>query len=350
MATDADLLDLVVPERASKFRLDVLDATLSYIGTLGAQADAPATVENNINRTIKRTLNGVKIPRNVSAAVNPYTDRVRPMMVLENGSEYPLGVFLYADRSRLIDTAGEDHEASLVDQSIILDQGIAQAYSVPAGTVITTAITTLLATTPLVSYVVDQTAQQVGSALTWPAGTSLLKIVNDLAALAGFYSLFFDNAGVARVVVVPDLTTTTPTLTYAKGGRVLRSSIVRSDDALDTPNRYVAVDSSGSGFSGVWDVPADAPWSAANRGYIVTSTVTVQGLASTSDAAAAAKAAGQQDTSYEHLKFSTPPDPRHDTFDVIEFDGARWREQAWAITLREGTAMKHDLRRVYSAS
>jgi hypothetical protein len=352
--TTTELLDLDgVAARTSTFRLDVVDASLTLIGTLGAGADQPASVENNINRTVKRTMSGVRIPPSELAAVRPYSDRVRPVMVLENGVELPVGVFLFGDLSRTIDTAGTEAEASLVDQTVILDTGIAEPYSVPAGKSLTVAMGEILAASPVAAYDVAQTGQVAGSPLAWPAGASRLRVLSDLAATAGFYSPYFDNAGTCRLVAVPDLSAASASIVYAQGGvdtgRVIRGSIVRSDDTLGAPNRYVAVDASGQGggFVGAYDVPATAPHSAANRGFVISRTVEVQGLATQADATAAAKAAGLQDTSYEHLQFASPPDPRHDTFDVVEFDGAVWREQSWTMTLREGEPMKHVLRRVY---
>ena len=51
---------------------------------------------------------------------------------------------------------------------------------------------------------------------------------------------------------------------------------------------------------------------------------------------------------YTCVSFSSAPDPRHDTFDVIDLLGVRYREQRWSTRLEEGAVMAHDLRRVYS--
>lgn len=353
MATTDELLDLDVGFRQSTFRLDLLDMSFNLIGELAADADSPPTVDNNINRTTKRTMTGLRVASPADlAAIDPFGDRLRPVMVLENGATFDLGVLLFGDLSRAPDTPGGHAELSLLDQTFIVDQPIAAGVSVAAGANLAAFASQFLTDLGLPRVDVAPSGAVAGSALAWPVETSGRAIVNHLADLLGYYSLFFDNSGYARLIPVPDLTGEPPEVFYGPGGRVYHSTIVESDDLLVAPNRFLVVDTSATNRTpifGVYEVPASAPHSIASRGFAVTEAIRVQGLATVEDAAAAAAARGQTDSGgYAHLTFSGAPDPRHDTFTVVEFDGVLWREQSWSLPLEEGAAMRHSLRRVYS--
>jgi len=66
------------------------------------------------------------------------------------------------------------------------------------------------------------------------------------------------------------------------------------------------------------------------------------------EATAAARTIGIRYTVVERANFNTPPDPRHDSYDVCIFAGERWREVAWSMTLEEGGIMSHTLIRAYA--
>lgn len=350
MATDTELLDLVAPLRVSSFRFDVLDSSLAYAGTLEVTADATPTVSNDTNRAIKRTLSGVKLPPAAAAGVNPFADRVRPTMILANGSEWPLGVFLFGNWSRTPDTPDLGGEGGLVDQTLIVDDPIAKSVTLPQGASLSDFVEQLLNDVGLPAVDVASSPLTAGKALTWPIGTSRLAVLKAVAELLGYYTLYFDAGGTARMVPVPELAYADPDLTYAAGGRVLHSTIVESDDTMDAPNRFVVIDTGATvaPLVGTWDVPGGAPHSYLNRGFYMTDVRDVQGLATQADADAAAAAIGQAaGAGYAHLEFASAPDPRHDTFQLVEFDGVVWREESWTMPLAEGAAMGHKLRRVY---
>lgn len=333
--------------RVSTFRFDLLSSGLATIGQLHPLRGPVPAVENNINRTIKRTLTDLRLPPDELADVDVFAHRVRPVMVLQDGSEHPLGVFLFADRSTPVDTAGTPGAVSLVDQTLIIDQGIPASYGVPAGRNVAAAALDAFAAAGVVDAAVDPTATALGSARTWPAGrTTWRQVLADLGDVAGFYSPYFDNAGRGRLAAVPDLETAPATIAYGAGGIAYRGSILASDDTLAAPNRYVVIETTPTPnpIVGVYEVPAGAPHSIARRGFAVTKVIERQGLPDNEAARVAARAAGQSDSSSAYLAFASAPNPIHDTFDVVAFEGVRYREQSWKLPLAEGAAMTHELR------
>jgi hypothetical protein len=54
-----------------------------------------------------------------------------------------------------------------------------------------------------------------------------------------------------------------------------------------------------------------------------------------------------QNSVTEQIQFSTPPDPRHDSYDVCLLQGQLWLERSWSMTLVEGASMQHTCTRFY---
>lgn len=361
MPTTDELLNLEgIGQRSSTFRFDVLDQGLSLIGSVMPDQSSSPTVSHDSGRTIMRTLDGLLLPPGTWEDLNLASDRIRPTMVLENGASFALGVFLFGDVPKARSTEGRTLTASLVDQTLILDQGVDRTVSVAPFTPIVDAIESLLVGSPLIAWTIAASGVTTGAAwLTWPVGTSLYKILTELAQMAALYSPYFDRDGALQFQPVPDLATAIPTVTYATGRNIFTGTIAESDDLLTAPNRYIVTDTSATDnpVSGVWDVPADAPNSFVHRGFHVTRVENMQGLVDNAAAAAAAMALGQQDRSaLSHVEFAGPPDPRHDANDVISYligdsttDG-KYREFAWSMRLIEGGDMRHSLRRVYGVA
>lgn len=356
--SDADLLDLVYGLRVSGFRYELLDAANQPVGTLDVDDTGGAPqVTNNINRTIKRSMQGLVLPPAMQADVNPLVHRVRPWMTLSNGSEFPVGVFLFADLSGERHSFGDIGHGTMSDQGLILDQPIPKGTGYAPGRLISEAIASEFRKAGLTSWDIDPTITgRIGAAVAWPAGTHRSVVCADLCALGGAYSPYFSNAGLITVDRVHDLSTATPVLRYFtdQRSRIFDATTTVSSDVLDAPNLYIVIDGSAadSPVVGSYSIPASAPHSFANRGFHVSRVIDADGLENIAAAVARAKAAYNSGAgaAYAHVQFASPPDPRHDTFQVIAYDDLNYQEQEWTMTLREGTDMTHHLRRSYNPS
>lgn len=351
--TTEDLLDLApsIGQRSSTFRYDLLDATGATIGSVTPESSQVPTITNDSTRAIKRDLRGFVLSPTDEAAVNPVSDRIAPSMVLQNGDVLPWGRFVFVDGSRAPQTAGTWFRGAMLDQGFILDQALPTSIGYGEGASIRAALLALFADVGLADAFVDTFSNTVAKPIAWPAGTSRLVVMNELAAMAGCYSVFFDNTGQARVELVPDLAVVPADRTYPLGGNIYNGSVLITDNILTSPNRYVVIDSSATDapIVGVYDVPASAPHSFANRGFYVARVITEQGLGTQAAAEARGAAAAAQDAAdFTWVSFSSAPDPRHDTFDVVELLGVRYREQRWSCPLQEGAVMAHDLRGIYT--
>lgn len=351
MSTDAELLDLEVSIRTDLFRFDLLDSSNNKIGVV--YPDYGVQIENNSAQAIKRRMSSFHLNPDDVAAIDILSNRIRPMMALENGSEYPLGIFLFAEASQSRFSYGLELEATLVDQSLILAQTLSDTVSFPTNTLVTDAIQNVAAAAGITSVSIDSSATVLGTPQNWVAGkqaTTYLAILEQLCALAGFHSPYFTSAGVLRCRTLQDLTTASASLVYADGGRIVSESMLESNDLLQAPNRYKVLDSSAtaSAVSITYDIPDSAPHSYARRGFRITKYVEAPGVANQDQATVLAQVAATQDpAAWETVHFSGPIDPRHETFDVISYRGVSYLELSWRMQLVAGGYMDHEIKRIY---
>lgn len=360
MATTTDLLDLDgIGQRAESFRFDLLDKSLHRIGTVQVPrlGGTIPEIENVTTRATKRAMRGFQLPPGTADDVNPYTDRIRPVMVLENGAEIHMGVFLFLSATSYIQSQGTTLGSDLADQGLILDQPIVETLSFAPYANIADCLVRcfdIAGFTPD-RYVIDQLNATLGTTgVQWRAGTRLVSCMNQLCARGGAYSVFFTASGLGRVKVVQDISQIPPTVSYAYGpnGNVIRDSIVATSQTIFAPNRYLVTDTSANAapVTGTYVVPATAPHSFENIGYYRTQVITEQGLPDTFAAQRRAMVEYVQDAAdYLWASFSGVIDPRHDTFDIIAVDGDRYRELKWGpVQLAPGAIMPHDLRLIYT--
>jgi hypothetical protein len=81
---------------------------------------------------------------------------------------------------------------------------------------------------------------------------------------------------------------------------------------------------------------------------VITEPVQAQGLDTEAEAVAAARDAYLRSRHVASVSFSTPPDPRHDLWNVIAYAGVPWRERRWAMRCQPGAAMTHEARRTFT--
>lgn len=363
------LLDLApwVGQRQATFRFDRINAvTGEFMGQIHPIRSNP-TLTHDTSRTVKRQLS-LTLGAEDAAEVNVLQDRILVYMVFGNGQEYPLGRYIFTQQSNQVFSSGELSNVTLADEMFMVDQQITEAFDasnlaltatlgIPSvsvgtglanrGTSVSTALQVLLlgfdiqAEVEASPFVVNQ---------AWAAGTQRGQIMETMALVADYFSPWFDNNGTLRYLRAFNPALEIPDFDWDQGNQVLRSSIVRQNDAITAPNRFIVIsNSSGSPavpVVGSADVPLNAPNSLENRGFLIPSVNDLQVL-TTVQAQAIAENLVQRQTIYETVSITTAPDPRHDSYNVIAWQGDLWLELNWSMTLREGSPMTHTLRRAY---
>jgi hypothetical protein len=361
-----DLLDLApyVGQVGCTFRFDVIDGPTGVRrGELHPIRDTVPTLEHDTTNTISRKVSNVTLGVGDAAWFRPLSDRVQVSMVLgdRNATTYPLGRYIVADDSAVRYSQGDQVPLTLYDEMFIVDQELERGFNA-GGQPADVAITRLLDGLPVGDLDMDA-PNGPGATNAWGAGSSRGTALTELATVGGYFKPFFNHAGRLRVRAAFEPGDRPADIDLDYPPRVYRETIVRQSDLITAPNRFIVrSNSTGSELGpegeelpvpgpvvGIYDVPSSAPHSITQRGFVISKTVEAQVRTQTA-AAVYARTMGVQRTIYERCEVTTPPDPRHDGYDVVQFDGVLWLEIGWSMPLVSGGGMRHTLRRAYPST
>lgn len=340
------------------------------------------SISHDTTRTVKRTMS-LALGTVDTARFDPVRHRVLVSMTV-GGVTYPLGRYMAVDRTRAGSTGGDQASIAFTDELAQVATPIEIGFTVPQvglnplgmvgvniGVMIRSLLGRFLLFDPRVSWggvgasvlesggyipvEMDIEPTPYVSSAAWRAGTSGGQVLEDLAMAGDYWSPWMDNRGTFRMTRTfdPASPSTVPLSDWDVTRAVIRSSVSYTDDLLTAANRFVVISNRGSGVNatqairGSYDVPSEAPWSIANRGFVIADIRDVQ-VESVEAAQVAARNMGRRQQVYERAQVSTPPDPRHDSYNVIRWRGVPWLELAWTLPLTEGEPMVHTLRRAYT--
>ena len=349
------LLDLTpgVGVVASTFQWDLLDRHGQVTAQLHPQTGASLT--NDTTATVYRQLRNLVFRQDDWAQVDPFEHRVRPWMVLSDGSRWPLGIFLFTADIRTRGSLETPLSTTMLDQRLILSQTMPFSYGIPDGGFVRSAMLEIIGLYGISDVNVAQTGARIGGGpVSWAPDASGLTILESLAQRAGFWPPYFDNRGTLLLRAVHPLGSEATVHHYdSPNPRVLRDTLQYSTNLLTAPNAFRVISSGTSGTEVYATAYVDAaePYSRENRGVTITKVIRRQGLPDQAScravAAAAARAAAG---SYATVEFSSVPDPRHDTFDTVDVSGELWREMSWTMALSPGGDHQHRLAKTITGS
>lgn len=187
--------DPLLDHRDEAWQWDVLTLAEAPAGTLdGVEA---GTLEFNVNSTIRGggslTWSGTDEPDWSKILLQPwYVLRTADMEI-----RWPRGVFIPAAPVDQHTDTGKTVEVELYDKLLILDQDkVEQTYTVAKGANVVSAIRAVISSAGQSRHSIEDNTQTLRSAMVWEAGTSKLRIVNDLLASINYFSLWCDGYGV----------------------------------------------------------------------------------------------------------------------------------------------------------
>lgn len=345
-----DLADYV-GQRAATFNFDLVDSATGYRRTVHPVRNTVPTLTHDVSRTIKRQIMNLFFGVADTLAFNTVTSRLEVSMVFED-DVYQLGRFIPNSQVRYISTGGKQSSVTFYDEGFIVDQQITDSFgSQGEGESLFTTVNRLLTPLPI-TYSIEP-SEFVGT-VSWTTGARRGYICEQLAIDGDWFSPWFDNNNVMRWIRSFDPALAIPTFDLDTGNKVMRNQILESDDLISSPNRFVVISNGVSAAGndsapavGIYNVPDSAPHSALNRGFVIQETLDRQ-LTNSAQAQAVAQNIGQQNTIFESVQLYTAPDPRHDSYDVLRWQGENWLELAWSLPLIEGGQMQHLARKVYS--
>lgn len=229
--------------RVESWRVDLLtedDVPVGKVdGALGGE------VEQNVNAVISG--GGSVQVRDVGQDIDWLRARLQLWWTVGD-QEWPLGVFLPSAPVARHDATGRAWDVELLDKLVVLDQDkIDGSYSLPAGTVVTSAVQEIIASAGETRTAITASAETLTAGMVWEAGTTKLRVVNDLLAAINYFALRCDGYG--RYVAAPYQAprNRTPAWDFAEGTRAVHlPAFTRDEDLAKVPNRVVLVSSGGS--------------------------------------------------------------------------------------------------------
>jgi len=194
MALTEDQIRLLTGHRQEAWHYRVLDLNDRYITNLDEVTSA--SFEFSIYTTIRSS--GQLECR--SRGIDWLKVRIQPWYTVWNDTtkmSWPVGVFLPSAPGIQYSGDGVKQSIELYDKlQILVDEKIANTYSVPAGTVVTEHIKALLALRGETRFSIVDSDATVRTAQVWEADTTILQIINDLLESINYFSLWVDGYGV----------------------------------------------------------------------------------------------------------------------------------------------------------
>ena len=340
-------LDLVpwVGQRAASFRFARSNGvTGEQLGDITPIRGG--SLSHDTSRTIKRQLS-MGLGGADTAIIEPLTDRINLFMVMSDGTEYPLGRYMFTDDRRQIFTSAELGTTVLADEMFLVDQQIQQGINA----VDISVQDVILDTLENLPITVQMEPSPFNATQAWTIGTGRGQLLEALALAGDYFSPWFDNNGTMRFVRSFAAADSVLDFDFDFGGKVVRGSISGASNILTAPNRFMVVSNAATETAnavvGIADVPPSAPYSFSNRGFYITEVQDLQ-VPDSQTAAAIAQNLANRQTVFLETALSSAPDPRHDSYNVVQWLGEKWLEVAWTMNLSAGGAMTHSLRRAYS--
>ncbi|QWY84465.1 minor tail protein [Microbacterium phage QuadZero] len=280
--------DVLYGDRVTSYRWEVLEHSNGIdqlVGTLDGVSDGSLSWTQNaaVKGTGKADVVDLEVAQPGMLRIGQLkleSVRLRPVQIIAGLPENPLGVYLLSAAVEEWEDTGRVWSLKLLDKCTVPEQDkVDQSYAVPAGTNILQRVKSILASAGEYIAIDNSVTLATSSGMVWEAGTSKLKIINELLDVAGYNALWMDGNGDFRVT--PRVLPADRPINYEFLGipRELRDgdkSIYSPDwnrerDSFDVPNKVVAVEAAGgedtAALIGQWtNTDPASPYSYVSRG------------------------------------------------------------------------------------
>lgn len=346
-------LDLAanVGQRQSTFVFQLINGVSGiHKGFVTPIRNTVPTLTHDTTRTTKRQLS-VNFGVADTALIQEEQDRLLVYMLM-GGVTYPLGRYAFTSEQDAVSTGGSRSSDVLLDEMTNVDVQLETGFPTPAQAssifAVEIAVGLLLQGLPIPGIDIAPSPFNIVGA--WSPGTTRGQALAAMSQQGDYQTPWFGNDGRFKMVRTINPEEAEPTIDLDRGARVIRDSVTATSTLLAAPNRFVVVSNGGDAQAapivGRYDVPPSAPNSIQNIGFVRPAVSNAQ-VATQTQADAAARRLGLINTITRTVQLATPPDPRHDGYDVVRWQGQNWLEIGWSMQLVEGGQMTHTLRRSF---
>jgi hypothetical protein len=328
-----------------KGEIDVLSASISF----------------NSLAEIKRTAS-FEVRENTAQEIDYLNDRIRPIVIL-NGKEYPMGIFLIPSPQRAKKQEGIIRSIEAYDKGQILKEDkLLDRLFIKKGTKYTTIITQIINSAEIYNVSIEPTDLFLKRDREFEPGLSKLSVVNTLLTECNYTSLYTDGMGIVRAdnYVLPTFRRVTQRYNDYEilnpENLKVSNSTVDELDLFNIPNIWVVVASNAENKSlkAVYkNESPTSPTSLPNRNRNIVDYRTVSDIADQATLKNYVKRLAYNTTNqYRKVSFETLINPKHSYSDCILIEdkklgiNAKYIETSWSFSMKVGEKMKHQGRRV----
>lgn len=232
-------------------RFELLDSNRVFKADITDDVIA-ADVSLNALATVKRTANITLVENDTDYSINYLSDHIRVYIRVlidytapddaASWAEWPYGTFLLSTPPRDYQGGAITRTIQCYDRTVILtDDKFIDRYTVTRTQKFTDAVKDILLGAGITAVNVVDSSKTLPEDLDWVAGTTRLQAINDLLGRINYYSLSFDELGIAWGRPYVDPASRATDFTHNTS---LRTSIVYPDisqelDSYDIPNIVV---------------------------------------------------------------------------------------------------------------
>lgn len=255
--------------RIETFWVDLLDGEERFVRRLDTLRDG--TVEKKFDSTVQ---GGCKLTIDFPD-IQFLSARFRPW-VRVNSTSTPLGVFLATSPEESWFEGVRTWEIGGLDKLTVLSEdAVEETFSLASGTFVIPEVRNQINAAGETAMVVTDSLATLREPIVWPAGTTRLKIVNDLLQAINYRKIWADGYGRYRVEPWSDPSSRPVKHVFEAGDRAIHmSEWTRTQDLAAVPNKVILT------TSGTDDKPAlravarnenpNSPYSYQSRGRWVT--------------------------------------------------------------------------------
>lgn len=194
--------DPLVEHRGESYRWDLLTLTGAPAGTLDGVTDG--SLDWSTGNTIKGggSMTWQRATDQTSFDFTQYMIQPWYSIIGQGGLEvasWPLGVFIPATPSDDWQDTGAAAKIDLYDKLLILEEDKAtSSVGLGKGLVATDVVRTFITSTGQTKISIEESDLTIRRDMVWPAGTSKLRMINDILDSINYFSLWCDGYGTYR--------------------------------------------------------------------------------------------------------------------------------------------------------
>ena len=357
LVTGMDWTRSLTGERTEVYGVDVLDSTEGLLFTLphdpgdGTGVAAGMTGGSVSFNLDSRIMAGAQLSLvGASGLVDWMSNRLRPWVIV-NGNRWNLGVFVPSSPDDSHTSSQVNQDVTLLGKTSLLDgDSLDSTLSIAAGAPVVAWVEQIIVDTTGdgVTGIVPSD-ETLATAMTWPAGTNKLDVVNALLEAIGYNPLWTDREGMFRSEEWVDPASLAPTMVFAEGDSAIHSpAFTVSQNTTGVPNKVICMTTGDDSNPGMISVATNedptSPYSHGARGGVWVTKV-YDGVEATSQRTLDITAA-------KNLKLnSTPPCYFSVSHAVVPLDGRQVLQftsdgidrqvsvNEWGVTLTPGALM-----------